>query len=100
MERRTFDQDNVTGSTVDESAAPEKTDAIGRPVRDATGPSRPPITHVYTSVGRGKGKFQNIRQKENEIKALIIGELGLTTEMIRDSLGDVDVSNKASPKRY
>jgi hypothetical protein len=54
MERRTSDQDNVTGRIVDESAAPEKTDAIGRSVHDATGPSRPPITHVYTSAGRGK----------------------------------------------
>jgi hypothetical protein len=60
MERRTFDQDIVTARTVAESATPNKTDAIGLSVRDVTGTSRLPITHVYKSAGRGKRKFQNI----------------------------------------
>jgi hypothetical protein len=72
MERRTSDQDDVTGRTADEFAAPDKTNAIGSSVRDATGSSRQPIIHVYKSAGRRKRKLQNITQRNNEIKAVII----------------------------
>jgi hypothetical protein len=100
MERRTSNQDNIASRTIDESTVPEKTDSIGLSARDATGPYRQPITHVYKSAGRGKRKFQNIMQRNNEIKSLIIGELGLTPEMIRTSLGHAAVLKKASSRRY
>jgi hypothetical protein len=100
MERRTSDQNIVTGRTVDQSVAPDKTVTIGLSGRDATGSSRHPITHVYKSAGRGKRKFQNITQRNNEIKGVIIRELGLSPDMIRRSLGHVDVSKKASSNRY
>jgi hypothetical protein len=94
-------QDNVTSGNVDESAASEKTNAIGAiSVPDVMGPSRPSIFHVYTSAGRDKRKFRNIRQKENEINDFIIGDLGQTVDNIRASLGHVDVSKKASSKMY
>jgi hypothetical protein len=100
MERRTSDQDIVTGRTVDQSAAPDKTGTIGLSGRDATGSSRHPITHVYKSAGRGKRKLQNITQRNNEIKGVIIRELGLSPDMIRRSLGHAAVSKEASSKRY
>jgi hypothetical protein len=100
MERRISDQDIITGRTVDQSAVPDKTGTIGLSGRDAMRSSRHPITHVYKSAGRGKRKFQNITQRNNEIKGVIIRELGLSHDMIRRSLGHVAVSKKASSNRY
>jgi hypothetical protein len=100
MERRTSDQDIITGRTVDQSAALDKTDTIGLSVRDAAGPSMQPITHVYKSAGRRKRRFQNITQRNNEIKSVIIRELGLSPKMIRTSLGHAGVSKEASSKRH
>jgi hypothetical protein len=54
---------------------------------------------VYKSAGRGKRKLQNITQRNNEIKGVIICELGLSPDMIRRSLGHVAVSKEASSKR-
>jgi hypothetical protein len=92
MERRTSDQDIVTDRTIDQSATPDKTGTIGLSGHDATGSSRHPITHVYKSAGRDK--------RNNEIKSVIIRELGLSPNMIRRSLGHVAISKEASSKRY
>jgi hypothetical protein len=99
MERRTPDQDIVTGRTIDQSAVPDKTSTIGLSGRYVIGSSRHPITDVYKSAGRGKRKLQNITQRNNEIKGVIIRELGLSPDMIRRSLGHVAVSKEASSKR-
>jgi hypothetical protein len=83
MEKRISDHDIVTGRTVGKSAAPDKTGTIGLLVSYATGSSRQPIT-----------------QRNNEIKGVIIRELGLSPNMIRTSLGHAAVSKKASSKSY
>jgi hypothetical protein len=54
MERRTPDQDIVTGRIVDRSATPDKIGTIGLSGHDAAGYSRQPITHVYKSAGKSK----------------------------------------------
>jgi hypothetical protein len=65
--------------------------------------AKAPVTRVYKSAGRGKKKLQTAREKENEIKAIVCAELGLTANMIRHSLqnrtGTHDLK-KATPKRY
>jgi hypothetical protein len=55
---------------------------------------------VYKSASRGKRKLQNITQRNNKIKGVIIRELGLSPDMIRRSLVHAAVSKEASSKRY
>ena len=83
---------------------PEPTDTNqGSKVPDSRDLSEAPPLFVYKAARRGKRKVKTPRQKENEIKSIVLEEVGLTANMVKTSLqnpNDKPILNKATPKRY
>ncbi|KAM0847602.1 hypothetical protein ACQ4PT_054908 [Festuca glaucescens] len=94
-------EDNVVARSGDITRNAQAPDEIMN-VSDAADLAEAPVLCAM-KTGKGKKKLQPLRVKDNEIKSIVAGVLGITKDMLRSSMSTrldwADDARKATPKR-